>query len=241
MSTPSELPLHATPPSSPPVVRDAVNILVVLAVSYFFPVIASGFGFHHNIGPVSIVFILGVATWLLHKDGESWYSVGWRRPEHLGAAIAWTVGTTFVLLGILPAILEPVADGLRLPPQHVERLGDLQSDTLRYLVLLLPIGWGTAAFGEELLYRGFLNTRLTRALGGGRSAVIAAALGQAALFGSVHAYLGPRGVLNAFAIGTVSAAVYAWDGKNLWPLIIAHGLVDTVGLTALRLGIGQPG
>ena len=49
----------------------------------------------------------------------------------------------------------------------------------------------------------------------------------------------PRGVLNASAIGLVAAGVYLADSRNLWPLIIAHGLVDTVSLTFLRLGMGH--
>jgi membrane protease YdiL (CAAX protease family) len=167
--------------------------------------------------------------------------VGFVRPPHLGQAAAWTAGTFLVLIAVLPAVLEPIASALALPPQHLERLGDIRGNTARFLVLLLPLGWGTAAFGEELLYRGFLITRLIRVFGSGRLAVVAAALGQAALFGLVHLYLGPRGVLNAFAIGLVSAGVYAADGRNLWPLILAHGLVDTVGLTAIRLGAAHVG
>jgi membrane protease YdiL (CAAX protease family) len=66
-----------------------------------------------------------------------------------------------------------------------------------------------------------------------------AALCQALLFGLAHAYLGPRGVLNASAIGLVSAGVFLADGRNLWPLIVAHGLVDTVGLTLIRFGVGH--
>ena len=66
-------------------------------------------------------------------------------------------------------------------------------------------------------------------------------LAQASLFGLGHAYLGPRGIMNAAAIGLVSGAVYWANGRNLWPLVIAHGLVDSVGLTMLRLGVSHQG
>jgi membrane protease YdiL (CAAX protease family) len=241
MSTPANPTLPASLPAEHTPARDALDILAVLAVMYLVRPIASYFGFHQNIGAVSIVASVAASTWLLHRKGESWRSLGWRRPEHIGVAVAWTIGTTFLLLAVLPVILEPVGNVLGLPPQHLERLGDLQTDTVRYLVLLLPLGWGTAAFGEELLFRGFFNTRLIRLFGRGRLAVVFAAFGQAALFGLVHWYLGPLGVLNAFAIGLVSAAVYSLNGRNLWPLIIAHGLVDTFGLTMLRLGVAHTG
>jgi len=35
--------------------------------------------------------------------------------------------------------------------------------------------------------------------------------------------------------------VYLADGRNLWPLIVAHGLVDTVNLTLLHLGAVHQG
>jgi membrane protease YdiL (CAAX protease family) len=64
---------------------------------------------------------------------------------------------------------------------------------------------------------------------------------QALLFGLGHAYLGPRGIMNAAAIGLVSGGVYWATGRNMWPLVIAHGLVDSVGLTMLRLGVAHQG
>lgn len=64
---------------------------------------------------------------------------------------------------------------------------------------------------------------------------------QALLFGLGHAYLGPRGVMNAASIGLVSGAVYWASGRNLWPLIVAHGLIDSVSLTLLRLGVAHQG
>jgi membrane protease YdiL (CAAX protease family) len=53
--------------------------------------------------------------------------------------------------------------------------------------------------------------------------------------------MGPRGVMNAAAIGLVSGVVYRANGRNLWPLVIAHGLVDSVGLTMLRVGVSHQG
>lgn len=218
-------------------VRDALDVTAVLALMYVVRLLAHRAGLTTAVGAVSIVAGLALATLLLARRGESWRSIGWRRPPRLGTAAAWTIGTFVVLIAVLPAVLAPLAAALRLPAQHLERLGDIRGDLAHFLFLLLPLGWGTAAFGEELLFRGYFNTRLARALGGGPAALAAATVVQAALFGLVHLYLGPKGVLNAFAIGLVSAAVYVANGRNLWPLILAHGLVDTVGLTVLRLGL----
>jgi hypothetical protein len=191
------------------------------------------------VGSVAIVLTIGLIVWLLARRGAGWRSLGLARPPDLGRAAGWAVATFAVIMLMLPIILGPISERLALAPQQIDRLGDLQGSTLRYLVLLIPIGWGAAAFGEELVYRGFLNARLTQVFGGGLAAAAVAAVGQALLFGLAHAYLGPRGVLNASAIGLVSAGVFLADGRNLWPLIVAHGLVDTVGLTLIRLGVGH--
>jgi CAAX protease family protein len=216
-----------------------LECLAIVAVMIVVRLAARRLGITSYVGPATIVLVLALATWLLARDGSSWRTLGFVRPLDLGRAAAWAIGTFLVVMLVLPAILQPIAHALALAPQDFSRLGDLRGSTLRYLIFLIPIAWGTAAFGEELVYRGFLNARLTTAFGAGRGAVALAAVMQALLFGAGHAYLGPLGVLNASAIGLVSACAYLANGRNLWPVIIAHGLVDSVGLTVLRLGLAH--
>jgi membrane protease YdiL (CAAX protease family) len=105
--------------------------------------------------------------------------------------------------------------------------------------MLFPVTWGAAAFGEEMLFRGFMMTRLLAIIGSdGFAARALAVIGQAALFAAGHAYLGPRGVIAAGLLGVVFSTLYFRNGRNLWPLFIAHGLIDTVSLTLLYFGVG---
>lgn len=103
-------------------------------------------------------------------------------------------------------------------------------------LMVLPCVWLFAAFGEEFLYRGYLMTRLSQLLGGGRAAWALAIVGQAVLFALAHWYQGPVGMV-PIGIGAVltGIATLAW-GRNLWPAMIAHGLIDTLGFTLLYLG-----
>jgi membrane protease YdiL (CAAX protease family) len=140
---------------------------------------------------------------------------------------------------LAPPAVTLISNALHLPAQRLEAFAGLQGNLAFYLVLLIPIAWGTAAFGEEIIFRGFILRRLADAFGGGRAAELGALLAQAALFGIGHAYLGPRGVLNAGALGLLAGMCYLINGRNLWPVIVAHGLVDTVGISMLYLGISH--
>lgn len=101
---------------------------------------------------------------------------------------------------------------------------------------ILPFVWLFAAFGEEFLYRGYLLTRFSQVLGGGRLALALGIVGQAVLFGFAHWYQGPAGMVPIGVVAVLTGiATTAW-GRNLWPAIVAHGLVDTLGFTLLYLG-----
>ncbi|WP_386068034.1 CPBP family intramembrane glutamic endopeptidase [Tahibacter sp. UC22_41] len=120
-------------------------------------------------------------------------------------------------------------------PMQSGKIGAIAGN-LPMLLGLLAIAWSTAAFGEELLFRGFLLGRLRALLGGGPGFGIVAAFVQALLFGLAHAYQGPTGILVTGLIGLVFGLLYL-RLRVLWPLVIAHGLIDTVGLLALYAGV----
>ena len=73
----------------------------------------------------------------------------------------------------------------------------------------------------------------------GRQTILAwilAAILQAVIFGLAHAYQGPVGVIKTGAIGLVFGLAYLAVGRNLWPLIIAHGLIDSIDMVTHYLG-----
>lgn len=103
-------------------------------------------------------------------------------------------------------------------------------------LMIIPSVWLFAGLGEEFLFRGYLMTRLSQIFGGSRPAWALAIVGQAIAFGLAHWYQGPVGMVPIAAGAIVTGvACVAW-GRNLWPAIIAHGLVDTLGFTMLYLG-----
>lgn len=121
------------------------------------------------------------------------------------------------------------------PHLDTQTFAALRGDLSTFLIVI-PSVWLFAALGEEFLFRGYLLTRLAEIMGKGRIAWALAIVGQAAVFGLSHWYQGPVGMV-PIGLGAIvtGIAVTAW-GRNLWPAIVAHGLIDTLGFTLLYLG-----
>jgi membrane protease YdiL (CAAX protease family) len=84
----------------------------------------------------------------------------------------------------------------------------------------------TAGFVEEVVYRGLPLTALgsARRLRGARGAYV---LATALLFASIHWEGGPAHLAPAFAAGVAAALLYLHIG-NLWPLVVAHTVVNLI-------------
>jgi membrane protease YdiL (CAAX protease family) len=186
-------------------------------------------------GAVATVVALAVATWRLHAAGTQWSDVGLRSPTRWTRVALWAFVAYALVIAANLLIVIPLSRRLAWPPTDVAKLGDLAGN-LPLLVSWLVVAWTTAAFGEELLFRGFLQTRLTALLGSRTPATVAAILLQAVLFGLGHLGFGIRGAVTAGIVAIVYGTIYAMNGRNLWPLILAHGVTDSVSLVALYFG-----
>jgi hypothetical protein len=103
-------------------------------------------------------------------------------------------------------------------------------------VAMLGIAWSSAAFAEEIVFRGFLMNRLRAVDGGGVIAAFTALIVSSALFGAAHFYQGLGGVVTTGAAGLALGILTLVARGNLWPAILTHGIVDTIGLTIFFLG-----
>ena len=76
------------------------------------------------------------------------------------------------------------------------------------------------------MFRGFLMQGLAMFFGASRGAWIAACVVQGALFGAAHAYQNPLGIAITGTLGVLMGLLVLASGRNLWPVIIGHGLFD---------------
>lgn len=189
---------------------------------------------------LAFMTIVLLVLWLRWR-GESLAQFGLIVPRKILLTLALGVAlalTNIALDSLIRSISTPLIVGLTGANPHLdaETFAMIRGDLPLYL-MIIPSVWLFAGFGEEFLFRGYLMTRLAQIFGEGKAAWTFAVIGQAILFALAHWYQGPVGMV-PIGIGSVvtGIACVAW-GRNLWPAIIAHGLVDTLGFTMLYLGL----
>jgi membrane protease YdiL (CAAX protease family) len=118
------------------------------------------------------------------------------------------------------------------------RFDHVQGDVIAYLTILLLV-WTHGSFFEELLFRAFVISKTSTALGGGFRSDLLALCISSVFFGYRHAYYqGVHGALITGAGGFAFGALYLWFGRrNVLPLIFAHGIFNTLSQTLRFLGI----
>jgi membrane protease YdiL (CAAX protease family) len=192
-------------------------------------------------GPISLVFTLAILTVYLRSRGLSWSDMGLYPLSGIKAKLmvipqAFLVFLSFVA-AVAPILLIGPALGLEflteLPAGVEDRWGNVRGNLPMYLLWLGTV-WTAAAFGEEMFFRGYLVTRFQTAFADMRLGVVLAVLLPALLFGLGHVYYqGLRGLVVTGAIGLAFGTMFLLFKRNLWPLVLWHGTVDTLTFTAL--------
>jgi hypothetical protein len=186
-----------------------------------------------------------VAIWAgLRVRGQSWADLG----LSLRGGGLWAVGRTIAqaALVLILAMTAFVAGGMLM--QSFAPAGAV-ADTSGYdylrgnlpgLLMALAAVYVVSSFGEEVLYRGFLITRVEGLLGRSSAASGAAIIVSAVIFGLAHFDWGVVGIVQTFFMGLVLALAYVITKRNLWALVLAHALMDTLLLVQVYSGPSAP-
>jgi membrane protease YdiL (CAAX protease family) len=213
------------------------EVIVVLALFILTRNVAAAVGFRFS-GALAVVVSVIAIHGLLRRRGATLAGLGFRRPgswlKTIGLNILGVVAVAVVFL----FVLEPLFDRLGVEPSTRDTFGYLVGNPVALAVSLLVLAWGTAAFGEEILTRGFIFNRLADALGGGQAASLLALTLQAVLFGLAHFSYGLRGILSSGVIALLLGGIYLLGRRNLWSVIPAHGIIDTISLVQTYQGAG---
>jgi hypothetical protein len=197
-------------------------------------------------GPVSLLMTLAVLTLYMRARGQSWSQMGLASLPGWKAKL-WVLpqaALTLVAFGVVVALTTVVGPALglhflaKVPGEVGERWGDV-AGSLPHFLLWLSLVWTAAAFGEEMFFRGYLITRLQQVFSGGWPGSVLAVVVPAVIFGYGHFYYqGWRGAVVTCGIGLAFGTMFLLFKRNLWPLILLHGVIDTLTFTAIFLRLG---
>jgi len=204
-----------------------VELLIVAALFY---------GDFKHLVPISKTPFLFLLAWVsLRARKLRWKNVGLKRSE------SWL---KTILIGVSAGIGIELLELFVTQPLLVRLNGKMpdlsQFQVLRHnpqiLLLGLALTWTLAAFGEEMVYRGYLMNRIAEIGRNSRSAWIVSLVLANVLFGAAHMGQGITGMIENTLDGILLGVLY-WHGKcSLATPIIAHGVTDTVDLLLLFLG-----
>jgi membrane protease YdiL (CAAX protease family) len=202
---------------------DALSVVVVLAPSLV-KLLLIAFGALDRTGAANerfswwgIVASMLLVWLILWSRGDGLSSIGLGRPA------SWP-RTILLALGVM--VVASV---------DFSRFDRIRGNLGALVGALLSV-WFNSAFGEEVIWRGFLLTRLSHLLGGSRGATWGGVAISSVLFGLLHVYQGLTGVVATGMVGLVFCVFFIWK-RNLWALIIAHGLMHLMSFTALYFGL----
>ncbi len=186
--------------------------------------------------PVSKVPYLFVLGWIsLRLRGQRWKDVGFtiapNWPMLLFVGLLVGLGMEALELFVTqPALTKLLGKG-----PDLSQLNSLIGNTNK-LVVALVLFWVVAAFGEELVYRGYLMNRVAGLLGGSNGAWIVSFIFMIILFGLHHFSQGVTGMSENMVDGAILGALYLATERNLLAPIIAHGVQDTVDALLIYSG-----
>jgi membrane protease YdiL (CAAX protease family) len=174
---------------------------------------------------------VGVATLLLYYRKQSWKDLGLTKPDHfiksLGVAVIILIGTVMTMM-IFEIFIRDLIFSNSGSSAESSSFSELEGN-LPYFFSIIIFVW-IESFLEELQDRGFSLNRFDSLFSNIPLATVLAVLSQAVIFGFRHSYdLSPRSMTTGL-IGLVFGTVYVLTGRNLWPLIIAHIILNTMSM-----------
>lgn len=186
--------------------------------------------------PISETPWLFVIGWIsLRSRRLGWRALGMRRPDNWLTTIGLALAAAVALQLLSEFAAEPLIEWLTGETPDLSEFRDLVGNLPGSLAMLVLV-WTIAAFGEEMVYRGYVLERAAALGGHTRVAYAVGVVSISVLFGLGHWYQGPGGVASSAFAGLYFGILYLASGRNLWLPILAHGLSDTIGLALIYAG-----
>lgn len=227
----------ATLPSPPPLQawRSSRWLIAVefLIVALLF--LADAYRWHHVIIFSKTLYLLALGWISLRLRGLGWRTLGLRLYRGWGRTLALGALCGAGIEALELFVTQPILVRLT---HHWPDLSDFRG--LRWNWKLLPLAmlltWTLAAFGEEMVYRGYLMNRVADFFKSSRRGWIISLIVVNIVFGFAHQYQGMTGVIENGIDGFLLGLIYLRCDRSLAVPIVAHGVTDTIDFLLIFIG-----
>lgn len=195
------------------------TIITVISISFTLSVVTSNIG---TIFGFSVVFFtLWAIKW-------KWSEFGFQKNPFLKSLLK-ALFYTVVIIVVNDFLFQPVIEYLY-GSTDLSSFEGLKGNIPNYIVFILFM-WVIAAFGEELLYRGYMTKQLAVIFGDTKKAWYIAIVISSIIFGFAHTYQGASGVISTFFVALIFGGIFYINKQNLWIGVLTHGIYDMFGIT----------
>lgn len=201
----------------------AIGVLLLLPHSGLIPV------------PFGYCIPMFLLAWLFLKyKGETFSDTGFSLKNfHFRAVLIGSLTAVLLFLFLQYLFFPVLGRFIKLQETDVELYRQLRGNTGFYIFLLV-MGWIVGGFYEEIIFHGFIFTRIEKIIPG-KYATLTGFILTGILFGLYHLQLGTEGMINAFIAGLVYHGIILFNKRNIWHGIFCHAVFDTIVITLLYL------
>ena len=197
--------------------------LAIICFMYFGPVTRTAF---ENI-IISIIII--IANYIEYK-GKPFSALGFQRAKFNAKNLL--VRAPLVAIGLFAFYVIAVVPGIEMltgVPIDYSSMDQVRGN-LPVTIIWLLIVWATAAFGEEIIFRGYFMRQFVKFFGDSKISLAINILIFCSFFGYMHMQQGITGQLVAASTGALLSMIFYKRKYDLWFMVMVHGIFNTLGI-----------
>ena len=180
--------------------------------------------------PYTFLILIVAAFLISYTSSGSLKELGFRSQLSPGKVLGISLLLFICIEPVLDFIIQPLVNKLTSEIPDYSAFDSLKGNSQKFSKYLL-LTWISAAFGEEIIFRGFLFRQFNILIPQIKYKNLIIILLSSILFSLPHLYLGLGGMIITFIFGLIFSLIYIRYNYNLWIVIIVHGLVDSLFIT----------
>ena len=204
--------------------------LAIICFMYFGPITRTIF---ENL-IISVVIIIANS---IEYNGKPFAALGFYREKfNVKNLLVFAPLTAFGLFVFYVFALVPGIEMLTGVPITYTNTAQLKGNLPTTITWLLVI-WATAAFGEEIIFRGYFMRQFIKFFGDRKISLAINMLIFCSFFGYMHMQQGITGQIVATTVGALFFIIFYLRKYDLWFMVMIHGFFNTLGILSFYFGL----